>query len=78
MEFGLGADAAVDAGDLQCPRQTQLLKALDGDLAALTAIRLWINRDPRDVLAAQRVVRPITGLAPGGSVEHFQLIRHCF
>ena len=26
MEFGLGADAAVDAGQLQCPRQTQLLR----------------------------------------------------
>src|ERR1035438_9656576 len=26
MEFGLGTDAAVDAGDLPCPRQTQLLR----------------------------------------------------
>ena len=25
MEFGLGPDAAVDAGNLQYPRQTQLL-----------------------------------------------------
>ena len=67
-DFDVGRHAAAGAAAQRCA----LVKALDGNLAALTAVRLWINRDPRKVLAPRRVVRPITGLVPGGRIEHFQ------
>ena len=69
--FNVGDDAAAGAA----AHLTAMANALDGNFRALAAVCLGIDRDACDVLAEGGVVRPITGLALGDVVEHFQILK---